>query len=305
MVWQVDKAMRFDSYHPIIHFIYFTIVVLCTACFKHPVFLGISLVCSFLYSVKLAGIRVIPLNIILILLALGYGFWFMSYEHFGTSVIGINGIGNKITRESLYFGLTGGITFSALGIWWICICKVVTTDKLAYLLGRIFPCFSLYFALFLRMLPEIKRKASAMEEGREGIGKGVRQGNIVKRLIYLRVLFSSLIIRGIEGFLEKSDSMRSRGYSLPKRTCFSIYRFDNRDRGFLIFLFFLITIVGIGAACQETAVSFDPVIVMGPVTGLSLICYLSYASFLLLPMAVQIREEYRFSKSIKKGALLL
>ena len=62
--------MRFDSYHPAINFIFFTIAIGCTIWFHHPVFLAISYVCAFAYSIKLKGIKALILNLVLIPLAL-------------------------------------------------------------------------------------------------------------------------------------------------------------------------------------------------------------------------------------------
>ena len=42
----------------------------------------------------------------------------------------------------------------------------------------------------------------------------------------------------LENAIETADSMRSRGYGLPGRTAFSIYRFDDRDKTALAWLIF-------------------------------------------------------------------
>ena len=49
--------MRFDSYHPVINLIYFTAAIICTVKFNHPVFLAISYLAAFVYSIKLNGKR--------------------------------------------------------------------------------------------------------------------------------------------------------------------------------------------------------------------------------------------------------
>ena len=48
----------FSGYHPFVNLIYFLIVIGCTMFYMHPVFLGLSLVGSLLYSVYLKGIPV-------------------------------------------------------------------------------------------------------------------------------------------------------------------------------------------------------------------------------------------------------
>ena len=113
--------MKFDSYHPMINLIYFVTAITCTICFKHPIFLAISCVCAFVYSVKLGGIKMCFLNMFFILLAFGYAARYASYEHFGVTVLMENKIGNPITLESLIFGIVNGLIVSAVCMWFCCI----------------------------------------------------------------------------------------------------------------------------------------------------------------------------------------
>lgn len=47
--------MGFERCHPAVNLIYFTAVIGGTVCFRHPVYLAISLCSAFLYSVKRKG----------------------------------------------------------------------------------------------------------------------------------------------------------------------------------------------------------------------------------------------------------
>ena len=109
--------MKFDSYHPMINLIYFTAAITCTICFKQPMFLGISFFCAFVYSIKLGGIKMLLLNLLFVLLGLGYAARYASYEHFGVTVLTVNMIDNQITLESLVYGLVNGFIFAT-----VCIC---------------------------------------------------------------------------------------------------------------------------------------------------------------------------------------
>lgn len=113
--------MKFDSYHPMINFIYFAAAIACTICFKQPVFLGISFICAFAYSTKLCGVKIILLNLLFILLGFGYALRYTSYEHFGVTVLSFNFIGNQITLESFVYGLTNGLIFATVCMWFCCI----------------------------------------------------------------------------------------------------------------------------------------------------------------------------------------
>ena len=49
--------MRFDSYHPFLNLLFFVAVIAFTIWWTHPVFLAVSYVCAFIYSIKLRGVR--------------------------------------------------------------------------------------------------------------------------------------------------------------------------------------------------------------------------------------------------------
>ena len=84
------------------------------------------------------------------------------------------------------------------------------------------------------------------------------------------------------------------------RTAFSIYRFDNRDRGLVIAFFWCLTVVLMAVLFNQTTIHFDPVIIMNKITALSYGFYTVYAVFLLLPMVLQMVGEYRFEKLRKQ-----
>ena len=111
----------------------------------------------------------------------------------------------------------------------------------------------------------------------------------------------SVFLWELEDFVESSNSMKSRGYSLKGRTAFSIYRFDNRDRGFVIAFFACLTFVMMAVLFNQTNIYYNPQIVMNRITFMSYIFYAAYAIFLLLPLGLQIVGEWRFEKLRKKA----
>lgn len=288
--------MRFDSYHPMINLIYFTVAISCTICFQHPIYLAISFLCAFVYSVKLNGWKSFLLNLCLIVLAAAYAIRYASYNHFGVTNIRANFIGNQITLEALLYGVVRGITVAAVIIWFCCIFTLITADKVVYLFGRISPKLSLFLSILLRTVPRIKVRARRIEISREGIGRGVRQGNVFQKMSHLFSLISILITWTLEDFVESANSMKSRGYSLKGRTAFSIYRFDNRDRSLVIVFFWCLTGVMMAVLFNQTSIYFEPVIIMNRITWMSYVFYGVYAVFLLLPMVLQMVGEYRFKR---------
>lgn len=280
--------MKFDSYHPGINFLFFVVVFLCTICFRHPVYLAISFFAAFVYSVGLKGIKTLIFNLCLLLFPFLYTMYYSYYTHFGVTNLRGNIIDNQITLEAVVYGLVRGFTVVTIIMWMICLFEIFTTDKIVYLLGRVSPKLSLFFAMLLRMVPRIKERAIKIGIARTGIGKGIGQGNLMQRFWHLIQILSILITWFLENLVEIAVSMKSRGYSLKGRTAFSIYRFDNRDRSLVIFMFGCLTGVGMAVLFDQTKVYYDPVIVFPVVSAGSIVFWFIYGVFLLLPFILQL-----------------
>ena len=176
--------MRFDSYHPMINFIYFTIAIICTIQFSHPIFLAISYLTAFVYSIKLNGKRSAIFNCCLIPLVFVYALHYSSYNHFGVTNLRTNFIGNQITMEALAVGGVRGVTAATVLMIFSCIFTVVSADKVVYLFGRISPRLSLFLSILLRFVPRVKQRAKRIELSRRGIGKGCTQGNVWQKIVH-------------------------------------------------------------------------------------------------------------------------
>ena len=288
--------MGFENFHPAINLIYFVSVIWGTVCFRQPVFLVVSYVCACAYSVKRNGRRAVVFGLCLLPLIVIFALYYSGYTHFGITVMRQNFIGNNMTLESLLYGLTLGITAAAVVMWMSCVFSVFTADKVVYLFGRISPKLSLFLSIALRTVPRVKAQAKKIGAARSAIGCGMRQGNILRRAVNGLKLFSMLITWLLESMATVSDSMRSRGYSLKGRTAFSIYRFDNRDRSFVIGIFACLTVVLMAVMLGQTDMTFDPRIIMNPITRVSYVFYCGYAVLCLLPMALEIIGQRRFEQ---------
>lgn len=288
--------MKFDSYHPAINFIFFTAVILAAISFNQPVFLVISYLCPFIYSIKLNGKRAVIFNIMLIPLVVIFALFYSYYNHFGITNLAVNIIGNQITKEALVYGFVIGIKVSSVLMWFSCVHTVVSSDKVIYLLGCIAPRLSLFLSIILRMVPCIKERARKIHTAQKGIGRGINQGNILRRTHNIFRIISIIITWMMENFVETSESMKSRGATLKGRTAFFIYRFDNRDRSFVITIFWCLTVLLIGVLLDQTAILYNPEIILNRITPLSYFFYVVYTFLCLLPMILQIAGEIKFKR---------
>ena len=292
--------MGFERCHPAVNFIYFSAVIAGTILFQHPVFLGISFVCAFLYGVRRNGWRRLVFYIALLPLIVMYAFYYSSYHHFGVTVLRENLIGNSMTAESLVYGFVIGTVAAGVLIWFSCVHSVFTTDKVVYLFGKVSPRLSLFLAILLRLVPRIKKEAKRIDTARQGIGRGVCQGTLWRRLCNGVRIFSMLITWTVEAVTTASESMGSRGSTLRGRRAFSIYRFDNRDRGYVVIMFLCLTLTVMAALLGQTDILYDPVILIPPMTTVSWAFYAGYGAFCLLPLFLELWTEYRFWNARRK-----
>lgn len=293
--------MGFESFHPAINLLYFTAVIAGTLCFRQPVFLAISFAGAFAYSVRRGGKRGLIFDLCLLPLIGVFALFYAGYHHFGVTVLRRNFIGNNMTLESLLCGLTLGTVAAAVMMWLSCVFSVFTADKVVYLFGRVSPKASLFLAVTLRMVPRVKAQAGKIHTARRGIGRGVDQGTPLRRLVNGCRILSMVLTWLLEALVGVAASMGSRGYGLKGRTAFSIYRFDNRDRGLVIGMSACLTLTLMGVLLGQTAVTFDPRLLFNPITAMSFLFYAGYLALCLLGPGVELYGQWQFSRRRRRA----
>ena len=286
--------MGFERCHPAVNLIYFAAVLVGMVTFQHPAFLVISFLCAFAYSLKRNGWKAVVFNLCLLPFVVVFALYYSSYTHFGMTVLRQNFVGNNMTLESLVYGFVLGVIGAGVCIWFSCVFSVFTTDKVEYLFGKVSPRLSLFLAILLRMVPRIKREAKRINMAQQGIGRGVNQGNIFRRFRNGIRIFSMLITWTIDSLTIASESMRSRGSSLRGRKAFSIYRFDNRDRAYVIGMFLCLTLTMMAVWLKQTDMVYDPRIIW---TEVSPVFCIGYTVLCLMPLGLEIWTEYKFKKA--------
>ena len=280
--------MKFDSYHPAINFIFFTSVIAFSFMFTQPVFLMAGYICAFIYSSYLGRAKALIVNILAFVFIIIYAFYYSSYNHFGITNLAFNFIGNAVTLESVYAGFVKGIHIATAVMWFYCMVKIVSSDKIIYLLGRIWPRLSLFVSILLRFVPQIVVRFSRVNKAQTSIGRGVGQGNIFAKIRNAVRVTSIVITWTLENFVDSGLSMKSRGFTLKGRSAYSLYRFDNRDRSVVITMFFCLTVIAMAIMLDQTKMLINPQIILYPITALSWLFYGVYIFYCLLPMLLEI-----------------
>lgn len=284
----------FSSYHPIVNFVYFTAVLVCSMFFMHPVFLIISLVCGIVYSTVLNGRKAVRFNLFGMLpMLLIIAVMNPVFNHQGmTILVYVND--QAVTLESILYGVAAATMFISVIIWFSCYNAVMTSDKFIYLFGRIIPALSLVFSMVLRLVPKFKAQITQISNAQKCIGKDAGTGSLVQRAKNGMAILSVLTTWALENAIETADSMRSRGYGLKGRTSFSAYRFVLRDKIALVFLTVLGCIITAGAWNGENTIQYFPNIIEKARTPFSIMVYTAYAGLCLLPVIVEMMEAIKW-----------
>lgn len=228
----------FSSFHPLTNFLYFALVLVCSMFLMHPASLLISLFSAIVYSVSLSGRGAIRFLLAWLLpTMLMAAILNPAFNHEGITILAYLPTGNPITLESILYGLAAAVMLAAVVCWFHCYSQVMTSDKFVYLFGRVIPALSLVLSMALRFVPKFQNQLHAVSEAQRCVGRD-GSGSFLRRLRNGAAVLSIMVSWALENAIETAQSMRSRGYGLPGRTAFSIYRWEKRDRLLLTWLAF-------------------------------------------------------------------
>ena len=285
----------FSSYHPIINFTYFVLMFVCAMFFMHPVSLLISLACALTYAIYLNGKKAVRFSLMYILpMMLMAAIINPAFNHEGATILTYLPSGNPLTLESILYGLASALILASVITWFSCYNAVMTSDKFVYLFGRIIPALSLVLSMTLRFVPKFKAQLHVVSEAQRCVGRDVSDGTMFQRLKNAIIILSIMVTWSLENAIETADSMKSRGYGLPGRTAFSIYRFDDRDKTALIWLCFCGFYIFAGWMAGGLSWQYYPII-KGTLTGVFPISFqLVYLALSLTPVILNGMEDRKW-----------
>lgn len=289
---------RFAQYHPLVNFLYFTLVLVFSMVLRHPLAQGVSLLCACIYAVQAEGQRAVLFCLkwclpIFLLTAL----FNPAFSHKGVTILLYLPTGNPLTLESILYGVSAGVLLVTVMVWFMNSSRVITSDKFIYLFGRVIPALSLVLSMTLRFIPKFKSQLAAVVEAQRSIGRDISQGSLLRRMKLAVSVLSIMITWALENAMDTADSMKGRGYGLPGRTAFSIYRLDDRDKSALAFLLLCAFCLVMGTAASAFSFRYYPGIRAGARTPLALSFQLVYAALCAMPILLNAFEERKW-KSI-------
>lgn len=230
----MEHQDAFSAYHPVVGFLFFGEVLIFTMCFMDPFSLVTALACAIVYNIYLNGVKALRFQLFAMLpLMLMAAVINPAFNHRGATILAYLPSGNPLTLESILYGLAAAVMLWSIVTWFSCYHVVMTSDKFVYLFGRGIPALSLVLSMTLRFIPRFKTQLHAVIQAQQCVGRDVSYGPLRQRLHNAVTILSIMVTWSLERAIGTADSMKSRGYGLPGRTAFSIYRFDRRDKAAL------------------------------------------------------------------------
>lgn len=275
------------------NFLYFGLVIAFTMFLMHPVSLAISLVSALVYAVYLNGRRAVRASLLYLLPMMAVAALVNpAFNHKGATILTYLPSGNPLTLESILYGAAAAAMLAAVITWFSCYTAVMTSDKFVYLFGRIIPALSLVLSMALRFVPKFKAQFQTVSEAQRCIGRDVSNGGVIQRLRNGITILSIMVTWSLENAIETADSMKSRGYGLPGRTAFSIYRFDSRDRAALAWLLYCGFFLFCGGMAKGFYWRYYPTAKGVPLTPLTVSLQLVYLALCLTPVILNMRADW-------------
>lgn len=293
----IKNKDTFSGFHPAVNMLYFIAVIGLAMFFTHPVCLAISLFCSMAYSIYINGRKAIRFNLVFMLpLLIITALLNPVFNHQGATIISYLPSGNPLTLESILYGLAAAVMLITVISWFSCFNAVMTSDKFVYLFGRVIPALSLVLSMALRFVPRFKAQMKVIANAQKCVGRDVSSGNLLRKAKHGIRIISILVTWALENAIETADSMKGRGYGLPGRSAFSIFRFDRRDAFALAYILVCGATVIAGAAAGAYQFRYFPTI-KGDWNGATLIVFAAYFLLCIFPLTANIREDYTWYRT--------
>jgi energy-coupling factor transport system permease protein len=286
----------FAAYHPTVNFLYFFLILSYSMTFTHPLCRLFSLLGACSWSLYLTGRRALRFQLKIILpMMLMAAIVNPAFSHEGITILAYLPSNNPLTLESICYGLSMTIMLASVIIWFSCYHETMSSDKFVYLFGQLVPAMSLMISMTLRFVPRFQVQLKTITNAQNGIGRGMSCGTIWQRINRASRILSIMVTWSLENAIETADSMKSRGYGGKKRTAFSIYRFDRRDR-MAVFI-----IAGMGIMILLTTIHGDfcwryyPALHGTEISPSSILAFFCYFALCLFPLFIEKWEDRKWN----------
>lgn len=287
----------FARCHPAVNFVFFILAAVLAMMFSHPVFLGISLVASLAYAIRLKGKSAVKtfffglLPLLLFVTAMN-----SLVAHYGVTVLHTFKSGNNLTLEAIVYGAVTGALVVIMILWFMCYNEVVTEDKFMHIFGKKLPHLALLLLMVLRFVPLYAEQLKNASQARMAAGSASEKGKLGK--IKNAVQASSGVVTwALEHSLETADSMKARGYGLKGRTSYSRFVWSPSD------IILIVLMIAAAAAtvllCKLSGAAdaaYNPIIQISGASPMTVASAAVYALFCFTPIIYDAWEAIRWNR---------
>jgi energy-coupling factor transport system permease protein len=124
----------------------------------------------------------------------------------------------EVTVEEVVYGALSGLRLAVAILACAFVVLRADPDMLTGLAGRVAPRSALLVALAARLVPTMRRDATALSDAARSRGLVLRSGPRRARLAAASTLVAPLLASGLERGLEVAEAMTARGYGVGQRT---------------------------------------------------------------------------------------
>jgi len=287
------KSIAFARFHPAALFFYYLCLLIFTMFTENPVLIASSLAGAWLFCLFTGNARenmadakfYIPLFLLVSVTN-------PLFSHSGaTPLFFMND--NPITLEAVLAGVNIAATVAAVLLSCKGFSRVMESDKLLALFGKISPKLAVVLSMALRFIPLFKRKWYELCDVQKAMGYFREESRFLRLTYYARV-FSALVSWALENAADTAASMCARGFELEGKKSFSLFRFTRADGALLAISALLSAPVLAGFAMGKASFFFYPRISSLSADIFSVIMYISFASLSLLPFIFEVKEALKW-----------
>ncbi|MCI8307733.1 MAG: energy-coupling factor transporter transmembrane protein EcfT [Lachnospiraceae bacterium] len=283
------KENSFERWHPFTQFLYYLSVVILVTIRMNPVIIAVTFVSTIVLGAlvgkrefaKMFFMIYIPASLLAVIIN-------PLFSHEGVTILAYFPDGNPLTLESIVYGAAGGVMVCSICALFFSFNTVMTSDRIMYLTGRLMPAIALTLSMSLRFIPEFKRHMRQVSRSCMCVtGNG---GKIKKGI----AVFESMVMWSFEKSIERSDSMRARGYGVGRRTSYSKYIFTKRDAAYAVLILTMSIFVLTNMLCGNIYSQYYPYYKIDGKDPLAGLTYVSYALLTMLPAMDIVKENIRW-----------
>lgn len=214
------------------------------------------------------------------------------FSHKGCTIfLFING--KPITKEAVFYGITIGISFISVIIWFEVASILIKKSDYISIFGIISPKTAMIVTMILGIIPKIKNKYYEISEAQRffKMPRYYNKPKIIHKIFLEFTVFSSTTSWAIENAIDTAISMKSKNYGISKRTL--IYsKFCKHDFIYICIITVLLLIIIITNYLNWLKWSIYPYISIPQNNFIGTFCYLLLT---MLPSLIIGRDRLKWN----------